>query len=77
MTATVTIAARDLRDDDILAFGAIIGGRIIDGLPIAKLHRHPDGRIEIDVAHIDGTTRFKNFGPLDEVSVQLPRGGAR
>ncbi|OBG70279.1 hypothetical protein [Mycobacterium sp. E3305] len=63
------IPARELRDTDVLEFQRFNADGYIDGIPIDKLTRHPDGRVEIDVTYIDGTHRLKVYDPDEQVSV--------
>jgi hypothetical protein len=71
---TRRIPARELSDTDILDFHAEAISpdgtvKIFHGIPIDKLTRHRDGRVEVDMTYIDGTHRFRVYGPDDEVVV--------
>lgn len=63
------IEARNLRKTDVLEFQAVVCGRVIDGIPIKKLRLYEDGKVEVDVIHIDGTQRYMIFDPDAQVAV--------
>jgi hypothetical protein len=62
--------ASELRNTDILEFRGVTEGGGIDGIPIDKLTRHPDGSVEIDITYIDGTSRHKTFSASEQVMVR-------
>jgi hypothetical protein len=65
------IAARQLQDTDVLEFQGITEhGSFVDGIPIDKLTRHADGRVEIDVTYIDGSYRHKTFASYEQVQIR-------
>jgi Zn-dependent alcohol dehydrogenase len=66
------IAARELRDTDILEFQGVTTTGGFDGIPIDKLKRYRDGRVRIDVTYVDGTCRRKIFSPDQLVMVRRP-----
>ena len=63
------IPARRLSETDVLEFVAMTPDGIINGLPIERLIRHRDGRVEVDVTY-PGGTRCHTFGPDELVEVQ-------
>jgi hypothetical protein len=67
---TITKLARDLTATDVLEYQAMSWAGVWSGLPIKRLKSHRDGRVEIDVEFIDGTTRYKTFAPGDLVHVR-------
>jgi hypothetical protein len=73
MNSAHWIPACELRDTDVLEFDANVlspqGVTHVDGLPIDKLTRHPDGRVEVDLTYADGIHRYKTFAPDERVMV--------
>jgi hypothetical protein len=57
-----------LSDEDILQFSGwtMVGHR---GIPITRLTRLHDGRVQVDVDYVDGTNRHKVFEADDQVMV--------
>lgn len=64
------IPASELRATDVLEFRGIAEAGGFDGIPIDKLKRYRDGRVRVDVTHIDGSRRRKIFAPNEQVMVQ-------
>jgi hypothetical protein len=64
------IPACKLRDTDVLEFQGMTLDRGFDGIPINKLTRHRDGRVEVDVTFVDGSRRYKTFGPDEQVMIK-------
>ena len=70
MTVAKWIPARALRDTDILEFQGVTMDGWFDGITIDKLTRHADGRVEVDLTFVDGSHRYKIFGPDEQVRVR-------
>jgi hypothetical protein len=65
-----SIPACELRETDVLEFQGVTSAGGVNGIPIDKLTRRADGRVEIDVIYLDGTHRHKTFAADEQVVVR-------
>ncbi len=64
------IPAHELREHHVLEFQGISEAGAFDGIPVDKVTRRRNGKIEVDVTNVDGTRRHKTFAPGEMVAIK-------